>query len=396
MTQAIDASSSRVRIAFVTPSNPIDADSGGKQFTLDRLIGLSELADVDVFCLNDTSEKIQRLTDRLSGRPVYCAGELKARTAGHWLVSLLRGLPLSVWRNDVLELRWLVERLRSKNYDLVYVDHWLMWPVAEFFDKKARRILNLHNAEHRIFERAASNSRGLKRFVLKIEADRVRRFLRRICTEAKTVHSISDEDKAELAGLGIPGERITTILPSVKLDVPISGRAYGRVLFAGTLSWAPNAEGLDWFLREVLPILDLDEPVQVVGGEPSDAWLDIASGGKVEFLGRVPSVDPLYANSSLMIAPVFSGSGIKMKIVNALARGLPVVTTTCGIEGFPPGWEVSVRVADSPKAYADAITGFLRDHEAWPDISRRARVYAMQHFSADMARLKLEKSLNDC
>lgn len=385
---------SRPRLAFLTPSNPIDADSGGKQFTLDRLLGLAVLADVDVFCLEDTPEQRRRLSERLGGRPVLAAGQLKPRTMRHWAESMLRGIPLSVWRNDVAKLSQLVDRHGGTAYDAVYVDHWLMWPVSERFHAKSRRLLNLHNAEHLIFQRAAETYRGILKPLLRLEASRVRRYLRHIGLKADAVHSISEADRQELIAIGIPASRITSILPCVDVGAGTAGRPGGRVLFAGTLTWAPNAEGLDWFLRDVLPDLAIAEPLQVVGGEPLPAWRQLPAAGKVEFLGRVPSVEPLYVEAGVMIAPVFSGSGIKLKIVNSLARGLPVVTTACGIEGFPPGWEGAIRVSDEPAAFGRAVREIIEDAEGWAVASRQAKQYAARHFSSEAAQSKLEECLN--
>lgn len=385
---------SRPRLAFLTPTNPIDSDSGGKQFTLDRLLALAALADVDVFCLEDTPEQRRRLSERLGGRPVHAAGELKPRTMRHWAESLLRGLPLSVWRNDVRELSRLADRHCGTAYDAIYVDHWLMWPVSERFHAKSRRLLNLHNAEHMIFERAADTHRGILKPLLRLEAFRVRRYLRHIGMKADAIHSISEADRHELIAIGLPASRITSILPCVDVTAGTTGRPGGRVLFAGTLTWAPNAEGLDWFLRDVLPGLTLTEPLQVVGGEPLPSWHQLPASAKVEFLGRVPSVEPLYAEAGVMIAPVFSGSGIKLKIVNSLARGLPVVTTSCGIEGFPPGWEGAVRVSDEPAGFGRAVSEIIEDAEGWAVASQQAKQYAARHFSSEAARSKLEECLN--
>lgn len=384
----------RPRIAFLTPANPIDADSGGKQFTLDRLLGLAALADVDVFCLADSLEQRRRLSECLVNRPIFAAGKLKPRTGRHWLESILRNMPLSVWRNDVAELSRLVDCHGGTAYDAVYVDHWLMWPVSTRFHPNSRRILSLHNAEHLIFQRAAKMHRGILKPLLYFESLRVRRYIRSIGQKAAAVHSISEADRQELITIGIPESRITSILPCVDVGNKTTGKPDGRVLFAGTLTWAPNVEGLDWFLRYVLPDLRIAEPLQVVGGDPLPEWRQLPAAGKIEFLGRVPSVEPLYAQAGVLIAPVFSGSGIKLKIVNALSRGLPVVTTTCGIEGFPPGWEGAVRVSDDPGDFGRAVSELLSDTEGWVLASRQAKQYASRFFSTEAARLKLQECLN--
>lgn len=387
---------SKPRIAFLTPANPIDADSGGKQFTLDRLTSLSAIADMDVFCLEDSIEERQRLSKVIGGQHVYSAGVLKQRTVRRWVESIFHRVPLSVWRNDVSELTQLIEKHRDTHYDLIYVDHWLMWPASLHFGENIPRILNLHNAEHLIFERAAHSHAGIMKTLLNFEASRVRQYLKEIGQKAVAVHAISEIDRQELAALGIPASRITAILPCVDSDIQVSGQSSGRILFAGTLSWAPNVEGLEWFLRHVLPDLPIANPVQIVGGEPPEVWRHLPAADKVEFLGRVPSVEPLYATATLMIAPVFAGSGIKLKIVNSLARGLPVVTTRCGIEGFPPGWEKAVRVCDDPNSFGRAICDILDNPSDWSDTSRHAKQYATEHFSTEAARSKLKESLNAC
>ncbi len=130
------------------------------------------------------------------------------------------------------------------------------------------------------------------------------------------------------------------------------------LLFVGNLSYPPNVEGVRWFVREVLPHLS-DPRVAIVGSRPVPEVQALASDPRVTLAADVPDIGPWYASAHLAVVPVFHGGGSRIKLIEALAHGLPVVATTRGAAGlpWPPGGPVVV--ADGAEAFAGGCRELL-------------------------------------
>lgn len=372
-----------MKILFLTPAIDAKGASGGMQVTLDRLAALRVEHDVTVLSLSLGGVPTQSEGQR--GATFLQAGAgLRPRTAKNLAKSYLSGLPLSIWRNADPDFIAKARELGQQHWDAVYCDHWLVWPAAMAVPT-TKRVLHLHNAEHLLFLRAADRLNGPTRRVAQFEAGRCKRYLRRICAEADEVHYLSGSDQRLSETDGIHA-RATLVFPPA-CDTPIADSvrhapASGQALSIGSLSWEPTHAGMVWFFDKVWP--HLSGVRFVVGGKGANEDLDrtLKSTPGVEYLGFVPSTEPLYGQSKVFLAPLLDGSGIKIKIINALAHGIPVVTTRVGVEGFPPGFDEFVRVADDPKLFAEhtKLLATLEDH-AWQTLSLKSRVYARQHFA---------------
>jgi polysaccharide biosynthesis protein PslH len=371
----------KLTVLFITPMFPDPANSGGLQVTRERIRELATFTDVTVVAIGEGSISSSAACE-LGVKDAWSGGALRPRNPINYLLSWFRGVPLSIWRNMSPGFMSIVKDLRKTHWDYVYVDHWLVWPAARWF-QASKRVLHLHNAEHLLFSRAAQNYPFFVRLALTVEAKRVASYLRRVCAQSDEVHYLSESDRLESRAIGC-NTYDHVFHPSVAIQSLRHGCFGERILFAGTLSWQPNEEGLRWFLAEVRPLLPDTAIVEIVGGEPNSQLLEISSRVEhcpVLWHGRVPEVDPYYRRASVFAAPLLSGSGIKIKILNALAYGLPVVTTSTGIEGFPTDWGSAIRVADSPEDFAEAIRELTADRETWLRACEDAQPYILRHFS---------------
>lgn len=370
----------RKRLVFVTPAYGTALESGGTQVTRERLETLRQHFDVTVLSLNQGDTSSRSTTDG-----VFTGGTLRPRSFIGLLSAYVSRLPLSVWRNNPAELHKAAAPLSRSVWDVVYVDHWLLWEVAKLIPSKAR-VLHLHNAEPELFFRAAKRLTGFRKIVCVWEGYRSARYLRNALHLADELHLLSAADASALAARGISHITTRVFLPQVHRTRAInSGSKQLRrkqALFVGSLSWLPNSEGLRWFCREVLPHLHLDHAVAIAGGGADEKLkCELEAAEKVSHLGYVENLSPLYSESRCLIAPLLSGSGIKIKIVNALAEGLPVITTPIGAEGFPPDWGTAVYVANDGRSFAEYTSRLLNDDDLWQRASSDARAYAERHFS---------------
>lgn len=365
-----------VKILVVTPTYAENPTSGGVLVTHERIEQLRQVGEVTVLCVHaDSANPVIGLIK---------AGHLKPRTPSVLLGSYINREPLSVWRNHTKALLNAADSLASESWDLVYCDHWLMWPAASRVPAK-KRVLHLHNAEHVLFARAAAHLPRLSSMLANIEAHRVQRYLQRACQAADEVHLLSSADAQILANDAILGDTPTLVFtPACERKHFEQANAAGRqgALTVGSLSWEPTRLGLTWFMREVRSGIQ-DLPLTVIGkGAPASLTLMLANDPAVTALGFIDDLDPYYARAKCFIAPLLDGSGIKIKILNALARGIPVVTTPVGIEGFPAGFESCVQVAYTPQSFAEQVARVeaLSDAE-WEDLSRKGQHYVQTHFS---------------
>ena len=133
------------------------------------------------------------------------------------------------------------------------------------------------------------------------------------------------------------------------------------------MTWQPNRWGMDWFVSEVWPLVrrQIPDARLRLAGRGSDEMVHRAESG-IERLGPVDDLEAFYESVDVVVAPVRGGSGIKLKVMDAAARGLPVVTTPSGIEGFGPGVPSGIAVAEEADQFAERVATFLARKDTLP------------------------------
>jgi glycosyltransferase involved in cell wall biosynthesis len=226
--------------------------------------------------------------------------------------------------------------------------------------------LDLHNVESEIWHRVAeTDSSAGRRLFAGWQASRLRSVERRLLSGASGISCVSERDEAALAHLS-PGTAFAVVPNGVDLARyafrPEAAESE-RVFFVGDLSWAPNADGIRWFARKVWPTLSKRRPratVEVLGRRaPAD--LAAFAGPRFVFAGDGGDTRPHWRQASVAVVPLLAGGGTRLKILEAAACGVPVVSTTVGAEGlaFAEGEEILRR--DEPLAFAEAVAALLAD-----------------------------------
>jgi glycosyltransferase involved in cell wall biosynthesis len=167
----------------------------------------------------------------------------------------------------------------------------------------------------------------------------------------------------------------------------------GTILFTGTFAHLPNRDAARWLAAEIMPAVRARNPralLRIVGSAPPAEVLGLAGPG-IEVLADVPDMRPHLEEAAVVVAPVRSGGGMRMKVLEAMARRKAVVTTSLGAEGFAgleP--ELPFLVADDAEGVAAAIAGLLGDDGGRRDLGRRAREFAEHHHSPAAWAARLE------
>jgi glycosyltransferase involved in cell wall biosynthesis len=232
----------------------------------------------------------------------------------------------------------------------------------------------------RLQKQAAAAVDPADRSRLLLEADDMRRLEARLARDADAVICIS-RDEAELVRqmTSAPIFVVPALLTDPRPTTASFKERHDLGFVAGWLGGpgSPNSEALLWFAREVLPLVQAELPdcrLLVTGATPpSDVrWLE---GADVQFVGLVPDLYNFYNDVRVAISPARTGAGVKLKTVEAVQYGVPVVATSEGAAGLEGAWREVVHIADSPEAFAAGIVDLMRSRRAWQ--SRRQQGLTM-------------------
>ena len=308
-----------------------------------------------------------------------------------WLAcrALADSRPVNILKYDHGGLRDYVSLWIQENpAGLVHADHLHMAaclgdasPVACVIDE--------HNVESVILERMASSyhRRGLRPW-LRRQARRMADFEARTIARRAQALAVSPEDAARLEALA-PGARVTVVPNGVDLDYftpppPDNRRIAGRLVFTGSMDWLPNQDAVMHFLDSIWPRLPRtpgQPPWQfdVVGRSPS-AGLRARSDAANRVTGAVPDIRPFLHEAMMLVVPLRIGGGSRLKILEAFAAGLPVVSSRVGCEGLEVEDGRHLLIADEPEAFAAAIARLHGDEALRHELAAAGRRLAQLRY----------------
>jgi len=371
-----------MKILFLTTQLPYPPVSGGviKTWNLVRHWSDQDLMLICALKAGDR-ENLEAFKQKLPGINVFAIPFEKKRSPINLLKSYLFAPTLNVYRNRHPEIAHKVEEWIPKA-DVVFVDHYEMGQyVSEHTD--APIVLHEHNAEFVMWERLAEiETNPIKKFLIKAEANRIKRTELHYASMAETVLA-APNDIRELASIGVPKEKMHItyhlgedhMLELPPLDFEKTEKA---LLFIGTLTWEANIDGLLWFLQEVFPLVMKSEPdvrFYIVGKNPDPRIKEVANQNpNITLPGFVEDTEPFYARSRVFAIPLRFGSGIKVKLLNAMYRGIPTVTTPIGTEGLDVESGKELYSEKDPESQARNILTLLRDQNTWEKMRDASRM----------------------
>lgn len=317
----------------------------------------------------------------------------RARNAVQAARALVRRQSFIVTRDDVPAMRQAVEKaLRRTPFTVIHVDHLQM---AQFVPPGAPGapsiVLDQHNIEHRIPQRIgdAPGARPHLRWFSRREWPRLRDFEIAMCRRADLVLTVSDEDAMGLVSLAPDlGENVLAVPIGVDTDYfGVVRRTPGArtLLSIGTMFWPPNVDSMLYFCADVLPKIKQAVPgvhLNIVGARPTPVVQALA-GENVTVTGSVPDVRTWAADCGAFVVPLRSGSGMRVKILNAMAMGLPIVSTTLGAEGIEARDGEHLLLADGAEAFASAVVRVLGDEQMARRLGEAGRRLMAERYAWD-------------
>ena len=362
-----------MRTLLLTQIVPNPPDAGPKAKTHYVLRTLASEHDVDLVTFVRSETEVAQASELAP----YCRSITTVRLerrhvteVGYLARSWAKRTPFLVERDargafaDVVR-----ERLAADDIDIIHADQLTM---AQYLDlakgHRPRRVFDAHNAVWELVrELAPRQPTPLHRLSASAEWRRLRRFEGRIARESDLTLTVSERDRDSLTSAA--GADINAAIVPIGIEAlertPVTPARSSNLLSIATMHYPPNAEALRWFLDGVWPLLGVERPettLDIAGQRPPG---DIVAAGqrdaRVRVHGYVEDVEPLYEQAAVFIVPLLSGSGVRVKILEAMARGVPVVSTTIGADGLDVEDGVHLLIADTPAAFAIAVRELL-DH----------------------------------
>jgi polysaccharide biosynthesis protein PslH len=289
--------------------------------------------------------------------------------------------------------------IREGGYDLVQVE-WVETAIL-IYPGAAPMVLDAHDVITKPAERAFLRSRGLGRLIQGAKFLLVRATEKRIMARFDQIFTLSEFDRSYLLALS-PALPVATIPIPAGLDLKPTSypRVSHRLLFLASYKYRPeNVEAALWFHRLVLPLVRQEFPdaeFVIAGFGPPEQLTELAERDRQTWVtGFVDDTDELYKSAAVFVAPILTGGGIIVKVLDALAAGTPVVTTTFGNEGIAarPGEELLV--ADDPRSFADAVITLLRDEAKARRIAEKGAAFVASHFSLEAVLDRIERAYRE-
>jgi glycosyltransferase involved in cell wall biosynthesis len=319
-------------------------------------------------------------------------------------VRVVKRLPYlaAKWDGSAVK-RAIVAELSARPYTVVYLDHLGMatyLPTIRRISPRARVVLEQHNVESDFFEQFAREKEGILKPLAHLEWRAARRFEAATLQAVDAVVAISSADAdaferlAHVRAYAVP----QTVTYATRTPTPVLPPEVGYV---GSLSWRPNARGVDWICRDVWPLVRRDAPdvtLSIVGsglaegpGGPivPSAW----NVEGVRTLGFVRELGPYEARWSAMVAPVFGGSGVRIKLLESFRAGVPVVTTSDGAAGLDLADGRELLIADEPVAFASRLVELVRSRSLQDHLRAGAYAYLERHHAPSLAARRMRAAL---
>lgn len=386
------------RILFLTPQLPYPLHQG----TAIRNYGLIEglavrghsitlLSFVEANQPPVAETPLVDLCERVATYPV------PARATSRRLVDLARG------RVDMAERLWAAEFLRlleqtltRESFDVLHFEGIEMAAylprIAGELTAEAMLIYDAHNCEYGLQERIAQQDRqqiGRLHAALysSIQATRLRRLEAHICRTVDHVFAASATDAEQLAALG--AQTPLTVIPNgirvddYQQDEQAADIPRPALVFTGKMDFRPNVDAVLWFAEEILPLVRMQMPEAhfvVVGQKPHARLAALERRPGVKLTGWVEDIQPYIHAADVYVAPLRMGSGTRLKLLQAMAMRRAIVSTRLGAEGLDVADGQHMRLADTPEAFAQAVSALLADPEQRATLGEQAHTHVRAHY----------------
>lgn len=278
--------------------------------------------------------------------------------------------------------------LDENSYDVIQLEgsYMGMYMSSIRAHSSAKVAMRAHNLEYEIWERTAANSCPSKKFYFSNLAKRIKKLEVKQLNDFDAMIPITKRDGDKLKSLGCKKPvHVTPMGVSIHQLPDHSKVDYPSLFHIGALDWPPNQEGMFWFFEKVWPIVLEKHPhlkFYLAGRNASDKIKNLKVKNLV-YLGEVDSAIDFMNSKAIGVVPLLSGSGMRIKIVEAMALGKPQVTTSIGAEGNPAKNGVEIMIANTPEDFAQKIFQLVENKDVFDQMSENAYQFVKREFDYD-------------
>lgn len=284
----------------------------------------------------------------------------------------------------------LQEILQANTFDIILIESLFVTPYIETIKRfsKAKIVLRAHNVEHKIWERISMNTKNpIKKKYIDFLAKRMKSYEIEVFNELDGICAMTNVDVDEFKSLGYK-KSITSIptgyILEGKKETAIASEE-NSIFHIASMDWLPNVEGVDWFLNEVWDKVQKNAPsskLYLAGREMPEKYYNLQNPN-IETVGPVKSAREFFLAKDIMIVPILSGSGMRIKIIEGMALGKVIIATTIGAEGINCTSGKNILIADTPEEFSKAIIKCLNDKEFSKNIGDNAKKLIEEEYSND-------------
>lgn len=349
-------------------------------------------------------------TNKYFVRPEDIPAEYRKETGIEFIYNDLSIKPLDAFLNLFSNRSYHIDRfisrefetrlaavLQQEKFDIVQLEMLHMTPYLQVIrtHSDAKVILRSHNIEHLIWERITQTTGNFfKRKYLHHLTGKLKRYELKYLNEYDGIITISghDADYFRKHGCRIPitevpfGVEVNDYLPS---NEPFE---FPSLFHLGSMNWMPNEEGIRWFVDEVWPLVHRRFPKTTLylAGRMMPDWLKKLEKPGIEVVGEVDDARAFIHSKAVMVVPLLSGSGIRIKIIEGMALGKAIISTTIGAEGIRYTNDLDILIADTPEAYVAAMEKCFSGPGFCRELGNQARKLILEQHSLEVVVKKLE------
>ena len=372
----------KLKILFLSPTVPFPLTDGGRIRVFNLLKQIAAKNSVTLLALETQTTDAEGVSQlQQLGIQVHLvpnAPTLPSVSLGTLFKAFLRRQPITVARYDLPAYRQkFKELIATGTFDLV---HYEMFHTAQFYtEARLPGALSQQNVDSAIWRRLCRETvNPFYKFAYWTQQLAFQRYERVLSPKFDAVTCTSDidatvfqkhcvRDAIEIIPNGVD---ITHYQPDFSTEAP------AHLIYIGSMDWYPNEDAVGFFADEVLPRIQEcvpDVKFSIVGGNPSARVEKLAERKGIVVTGRVPEIKPYFAEATVFVVPLRIGSGTRLKILEALAMGKAIVSTSVGAEGLDLKDGEEIFIADESTVFADAVTRLLTDASLRREIGEKGR-----------------------
>jgi polysaccharide biosynthesis protein PslH len=379
------------RLLVLAPSPPhLDGRSGGTRVIGQMISALAERHQVGLLCFRRVDES--PLQDELRERLAFAEEVLRSGPSfppatlarpRRWLATVFGDPGWVRGRASRVFAARLQEVVAAFQPDVIQAEYHVMGQYfAGLRGGRARRVLTQHEPGITAAADRHASARGIRRVRTRLELRSWRRYELRVMRDAQAVVVFTQRDFEVVTPLAAPNPVVRIPFGTVPPPRPLNPLGRGSsILFVGNYQHRPNVNAAKRLVRSILPHVKAVHPnvmVRLVGGSPPAEIISLCSNN-VEVPGFVPDLETYLDEAAVVVAPIHSGGGMRVKVLEALAAGKAMVATPLAVEGLNVSTNEQLLIAESDEDFAAAIVLLMEEPERRAALAQRARDWALNN-----------------